>query len=70
MVQRVRLLRNISRLWIIASCENSGLAWTGSSWAPIDRDGLSMSEVRIAHFGTPLEAAIYARSFGFDIERA
>jgi hypothetical protein len=29
-----------------------------------------MSEVRIAHFGTPLEAAIYARSFGFDIERA
>jgi hypothetical protein len=29
-----------------------------------------MSELRIAHFATALEAAIHARSFGFDIEHA
>lgn len=70
MARRVRLLQNISRLWIIACCENERLAWTGSGWAPIDDDGLPMSEMRVLHFPTPLEAAVYAQSFGFDIEHA
>jgi hypothetical protein len=68
MAQRVKLLQNISRLWIIAASGNERLGWSGEQWVPIDRDGLPMSEARVVSFKSAIEAVVYGRSFGFDIE--
>jgi hypothetical protein len=65
---RVKLRQNLSLLWIIVSTENDGLAWAGSRWVPIDRDGISLSEVKVAHFATAEDAVAYAQSIGFEIE--
>jgi hypothetical protein len=65
---RVKLRQNISHLWIIVPTENEHLAWSGSRWVPIDRDGVSLSEVKAAHFATAEDAVAYADSVGFEIE--
>lgn len=41
---RIKLQHNVFQLWIIVPPENERLAWTGSHWVPIDRDGVSVGD--------------------------
>lgn len=68
MALKVKLIQNIARLWIIAPSENQHLAWSGLRWVPIDRDGLSLSELKVAIFATAIDAAAYAQDNDFEIE--
>ena len=46
-------------------------AWRGADrrWVAIDRDGVSVSEVKAANFATANDAAVYADSVAFEIEQ-
>jgi hypothetical protein len=66
--QRVKLRKNFSDLWFIGPSENEHLAWSGSRWVPIDRDGISASEVNAAYFASAIDAAAYAQNAGLEVE--
>ena len=68
MALAVKLLQNISHLWLIAPSENQRLAWNGTRWVPIDRDGLPLSELKPLIFATAADAASYAQDAGFEVE--
>lgn len=68
MALRVRLQQNISHMWIIVPSENLRLAWSGSRWVPVDRDGISASAAKVAHFEAASDAFSYAQSVGFEVE--
>jgi hypothetical protein len=68
MALRVKLLQNISQLWIITPSENERLARSGTRWVSIDRDGLPLSELKALVFATATDAAAYAQGAGFEVE--
>ena len=37
---RVKLREDRFRAWIIVPAENESLAWSGTPWVPINRDGV------------------------------
>jgi len=59
---RVKLRENGFHLWIIVRSENEHLAWSGSRWVPINRDGLSAPDLQVLSFATVKEAVSYAQS--------
>jgi hypothetical protein len=66
---RVKLRENSFHLWIIVPSENEHVAWSGSRWVPITRDGLPAGDLqKLKNFATVKEAVAYAESFGFEVE--
>lgn len=65
---RIKLQHNVFQLWIIVPPENERLAWTGSHWVPIDRDGVSVGDEKVMSFAAPADAVRYAESVGFEVE--
>jgi hypothetical protein len=65
---RVKLRENRLHRWIVVPSDDQRLAWNGSRWVPIDRDGISVSELQSMEFVTVSEAAVYAASIGFEVE--
>jgi hypothetical protein len=65
---RVKLRENIYHQWIIVPSENEHIAWSGTRWVPINRDGLSASYPQALTFATVNGATSYAPTVGFEIE--
>ena len=66
---RVKLRANSLYLWIIVPSENEHLAWSGSRWIPVNRDGLPAGDLQaLKNFATVEEAVAYADSVGFEVE--
>lgn len=66
---RVKLRENSFYPWIIVPSDNEHLAWSGSPWVPINREGLPVSDLQASkNFATVKEAVSYAQSVGFELE--
>jgi hypothetical protein len=50
--------------WILLHSENPRRAWSGSTWVPVNQQGLPASGVQVSNFDTPEAAAKTAREQG------
>lgn len=66
-MNRVFLRRNAFDRWIIVDAANENLAWSGSRFVPITKDGFPASDVQVSNLDTREAAAEYAASFGLEI---
>jgi hypothetical protein len=64
----VSLRENSFRLWIIVPTDNEHIAWSGTRWIPITRDGLPAADLDVLTFATVKEAASYSQSVGFEVQ--
>ena len=64
----VKVRDNVLARWIISPVENKSVAWSGTRWVPINRNGLRTGETPPLKFDTPLAAVAYAASIGFEVE--
>jgi hypothetical protein len=68
MALKVRIRENASLCWIIIANENQHLAWSGTRWVPITREGVARGNVKASSYATVKEAIGYAESIGFEVE--
>jgi hypothetical protein len=65
---KVRIREDLFGRWIVVSATKPDLAWSGSRWVPITKQGFPASAVQVSNLRTESAAAEYARSYGFEIE--
>src|ERR1700724_2658175 len=59
-----RLAQNAFGHWIVVNAVQPSLAWSGSRWVPVDKNGFPAGVVQVSNFATQESAAADARSHG------